>query len=53
MFVLVHMLEMGLYADKVHMKNHDFLETVCQLFDWEGARGEHNEGLTLCFPFWF
>ena len=33
MFVLVHMLEMGLYADKVHMKNHDFLETVCQLFD--------------------
>ena len=24
MFVLVHMLEMGLYADNVHMKNHDF-----------------------------
>ena len=33
MFVLVHMLEMGLYVDKVHMKSHDFLKTVCQLFD--------------------
>ena len=33
MFVLVHMLEMGLYADKVHMESHDFLKTVCQLLD--------------------
>ena len=53
MFVLVYMLEISLYADKVHMKNNDFLETVYQVFDWEGARGEHNQGLTLCFPFWF
>ena len=54
MFVLVHMLEMGLYADNVHMKNHDFFRNslaVSLPAVWlrGGLRLEHNEGLTLWF----